>query len=82
MHARLTMVMFFVFLIPVVSLSTLGVRLPVLLESTGTLTSALQFGIFDPNSAAAAFVTPKFFAQTMFYSFVFTSAVRRRQLLA
>jgi hypothetical protein len=36
MDARLTMVMFFVFLIPVVSLSTLGVRLYVRLQSTGT----------------------------------------------
>lgn len=31
--------------------------------------------MFDPKSAAAAFITPKFFAQTLFYSVVFVLAV-------
>jgi hypothetical protein len=78
MNARLTSVMFFIFLIPLMSLSTLGVRCRVqsmFCWHCITDDMCLQFGLFGINTAASAFVTPKFFVQTMFYSFVFTSAV-------
>jgi hypothetical protein len=35
----------------------------------------LGFGIFDTSSAAAVFVTPKFFVQVMFYSILFLGAI-------
>lgn len=72
-NVRLASIMLFVFLIPVISFSALGVcRQP---PHKQPLTLFAQFGMFDPKSAAAAFITPKFFAQTLFYSVVFVLAV-------
>jgi hypothetical protein len=74
MKSRLAAVMIFVIFLPVISFATLGVSPlpPSVIRASFVF---YQFGLFDKTSAAAKFVTPKFFVQTLFFSFLFVSAV-------